>query len=406
MGDRKMKKRNATLIVGATCLLCAAATMAQSTYPGTLEELKADVQRRAELERHPVNVYDPATIRKGLTLLRSKSEDDWADAWMQIADPYFSDAERAEADDPAAAMALYQLAYDYYVLARWPTPTSPRKRVAYQKGLQSFYAWDRLTELPTERIEMPVGDETIVGLLRMPAASGQPAPLIVQFSGLDGYKENGAMGGALAMARRGIAVLNLGSPGTVETVRASATAWQPVMQIIDRVTQRPDIDGSRVLLRGGSWGSYWAAQLAHRFPDRFVGAVAQGPAIAAAFSAAQVQHVVDAGEYFFDWRIALSYAFGTDDPASLEKLMPPLSLEAQGLLDGPTPPMLLVNGVHDEIFPIEDLFLLMTHGTAKEAWVNPQGIHMGRESGVWDSGRINSEIINPWMLRRLGLAAP
>jgi hypothetical protein len=65
--------------------------------------------------------------------------------------------------------------------------------------------------------------------------------------------------------------------------------------------------------------------------------------------------------------------------------------------------MLLVNGVHDDIFPIEDVMLLLQRGTAKEAWVNPQGIHMGRQSGVWDSERINTEIINPWIMRRLGI---
>ena len=71
-------------------------------------------------------------------------------------------------------------------------------------------------------------------------------------------------------------------------------------------------------------------------------------------------------------RIALSYAFGTEDTSKLEDLMPPLSLESQGVLDNPTPPMLLVNGYHDEVWPIEDTFLLLERGTPKQAWVNPQ----------------------------------
>ena len=85
--------------------------------------------------------------------------------------------------------------------------------------------------------------------------------------------------------------------------------------------------------------------------------------------------------------------------------MPPLSLQAQGLLDKPTPPMLLVNGLQDEVWPIEDTFLLLEHGTPKQAWVNPNGIHMGRESGVWDSGRINREVIDPWIMQRLESAS-
>ncbi|MBT5320235.1 MAG: hypothetical protein HOL45_10065, partial [Chloroflexi bacterium] len=119
-----------------------------------------------------------------------------------------------------------------------------------------------------------------------------------------------------------------------------------------------------------------------------------------------VQHVIDAGEYFFDWRIALAHAFGTDDTSQIETLMPPLSMQTQGVLDNPTPPMLLVNGLNDEVWPIDDTFLLLRHGTAKQAWVNPQGIHMGRETGVWSSGRMNQEIINPWVVRQLGLTPP
>ena len=382
--------------------LCAPA-IAQSSFPGTLDELKAEVQRRAERDRHPLNGYDPAIIREGLDLLHGKTEDDWASAWMQIADRYWAAAQAAAGT--REAMRLYQSAYSYYVLARWPTPTSSKKREAYERGLEAFFAWDRLTDLPTEVIEMPAGDDTIVGLLRMPEESARPAPLLVLLSGLDGYKENGAMAGSLAFARQGIAVLSLGSPGTVQTVRASTTAWRPLMALIDQVIARPDIDSGRVVLRGGSWGSYWAAQLAHRYADRFIGVVAQGPAVHGAFAADWVQQVVDAGEYFFDWRIALSYAFGTNDPSQLESLMPPLSIETQGLLDKPTPPMLLVNGLHDQVWPIDDTFLLLKHGTAKQAWINPQGIHMGRQTGVWDSSRINVEIINPWILHRFELGA-
>jgi esterase FrsA len=394
------------VLVTACAVLVTASAAAQITYPGTLEELKAETVRRAELERHPINGYDPAVIREGVALLKGKSEDEWADAWMQIADRYMSEARQQEQHgDRPAAMSLYQQAYSYYVLGRWPTPTTERKRESYRKGLEAFYAWDKLTELPNEVVELEVGKEKIIGLLRMPAEGARPVPLIVTLSGLDGYKENSAMGGSLRLARQGIAVLSLGSPGTVQTVRASTTAWQPLMQIIDEVIARPAIDARRVVLRGGSWGSYWAAQLAHRYPDRFVAVVAQGPAVHGAFAAEWVQKVVGAGEYFFDWRPALAYAFGTDDLTQIERLMPPLSLEAQGLLDNPTPPMLLVNGLHDQVWPIEDTFLLLRHGTPKQAWVNPTGIHMGREPGVWDSARINAEVIDPWIADQLSRAA-
>jgi esterase FrsA len=401
-----MRAGSSLLVLVCTGFMLCGSALAQRTFPGDLAALKAEVQRRAEIGRHPVEGYDPAEIRAGLATLASTSEDDWAAAWMAIGDRYAAEAERALDADSAAASANYESAYRYYVLARWPAPTSPNKQAAYRKGLETFRAWDRLTELPTEAIELKTAQGSLVGLLRLPARrSGAAAPLIVQLGGLDGYKENGAMGGALRLARAGVAVLSLDSPGSApQTVRASPEAWQTVLELIDRVTARPEIDAARVALRGNSWGGYWAAVLAHRAPERFVGVVAQGLAVHRAFDPRHIDAVVEAGEYLFDFPIALEYAFAdVTDRADLEARWAAMSLSRQGLLDEPTPPILLLNGVNDQIFPVQDLFLLLQRGSAKEAWINPKGIHMGREPGVWETARITNEIILPWLFRRLEL---
>jgi pimeloyl-ACP methyl ester carboxylesterase len=396
--------RNLAAASAGMLLVLSGPAGAQITDPGTLEELKAEVQRRAEARRHPVNVYDPAEIRAGLATLSSKSEDDWASTWMAIGDRHLAAARREQETDPEAALSSYLSAYRYYVLGRWPTPTSPGKRESYRKGLEAFFAWDRLVELPTEVIEVRFGGDTLTGLLRMPATGAAPAPLIVQLGGLDGYKENAAMAASLHLARSGVAMLSLDSPGTGQSVRASPDAWRALDAVLEEVLARGDIDAARVALRGNSWGSYWATLMAHRVPERFVGVVAQGPPIHHSFAAERIAEVIEAGEYLFDWRIALSNAFaGVTTMEQLKAAMPTLSLETQGLLGRPTPPMLIVNGTHDEIFPIDDVYLLLGRGTAKEAWINPRGIHMGREPGVWDSSRIADEVILPWIFRRLGL---
>ena len=38
-----------------------------------------------------------------------------------------------------------------------------------------------------------------------------------------------------------------------------------------------------------------------------------------------------------------------------------------------------------------------------DVWVNPEGGHMGR-SERWPQGKVLSEIVEPWVLRRLGVA--
>ena len=48
----------------------------------------------------------------------------------------------------------------------------------------------------------------------------------------------------------------------------------------------------------------------------------------------------------------------------------------QGILDRESAPLLLVNGVADEVFPIADHELLLRHGSPKSARFFPGG-HMG-----------------------------
>ena len=81
---------------------------------------------------------------------------------------------------------------------------------------------------------------------------------------------------------------------------------------------------------------------------------------------------------------------------------PRLSLVARGLIDQPSAPMLLVNGEKDTQQPISDLYLLMKRGDPKLAWVNPEGGHMGR-SEKWPDARVRDEVVQPWLLRQLGI---
>jgi hypothetical protein len=62
--------------------------------------------------------------------------------------------------------------------------------------------------------------------------------------------------------------------------------------------------------------------------------------------------------------------------------------------------MLVVNGWLDSQTTCEDVFVLLRHGDAKDAWVNPKGRHMGR-SPEWPGARIQEEVLMPWMLKRL-----
>jgi hypothetical protein len=72
------------------------------------------------------------------------------------------------------------------------------------------------------------------------------------------------------------------------------------------------------------------------------------------------------------------------------------------LLGKPTAPMLIIGGVLDTQVPISDLYLILNSGDVpKEAWINPQGGHLGRQVKVWPDPVIFHQVIIPWLVRSL-----
>jgi len=72
---------------------------------------------------------------------------------------------------------------------------------------------------------------------------------------------------------------------------------------------------------------------------------------------------------------------------------PKLSLLKQGILDKPCAPLLLINGIHDSVFPIQDYYLLLEHGSPKSARFYEAG-HMGFTKDTF-------ETIMNWISERL-----
>jgi hypothetical protein len=78
---------------------------------------------------------------------------------------------------------------------------------------------------------------------------------------------------------------------------------------------------------------------------------------------------------------------------------PKLSLKDMGLLDRPSAPILGINGKLDDQAPVNDIYLLMEHGTPKEARIFPKGGHMGRTPGM--DASVILDVITAWLKQRL-----
>jgi dienelactone hydrolase len=368
--------------------------------PRTLEELKAETQRRAERNLGPLTGVAPDDARAALSRIHSLDRDQWAHAWTSVGQRFLDEALKQEASAPDAARASYSRAWHNFNTARWPTENSPGKRKAYAAALDAFARYGRLLDPPIEIVRIPFEGSEIVGYLRLPAGV-RPAPVVIGIAGLDSRKEDVAAASD-SYLRHGIGLFAFDMPGTGQApIKADVGAERMFSAVLDDVAKRPELDAQRVVVQGRSWSGYWAAVLAYTEKSRLRGAVMHGGPIHGYFQRAFQEKGLNTREYLFDLFEARAAIYpGVETREQFFEFMPRMSLVARGLLDKPSAPMLLVNGEKDTQVPIEDLYLLMRTGTPKEAWVNPAGGHMGR-SADFTSPMIAQQVVIPWITRAL-----
>jgi esterase FrsA len=368
----------------------------------TIDEIKVEAQARAERKNYPLIGLDPADVRDALSGIKSRDADEWAANWSAVADRYVAKAEAATAADDKRAN--YLRAWRLYYFAQWPVASSPGKQAAYQKALDAFVKSAKSFDPPLEVVRIPFDGKEIVGYLRLPKAATAPAPLVLAVSGLDSRKETMA-DTYNALIEHGIGFFAVDGPGTGQSpVKVSPTADRVLSKVIDYLGTRREIDPKRIVMHGVSFGGYWGAKLAIVERDRLRGVVVQSPPVHNGFQADFLKtNLLGNREYLFDvvpaFMNVVENVQSTDD---LAREFPKLSLMSQGLLGKPTTSMLVIGGTRDTQVPIADLELLLNSGDVpKEAWINPKGGHLGRESVGWTDPVIFRKVIMPWEIRML-----
>lgn len=386
-------------LVGASSIV-----FSQQMPERTIDEIKTEAIARAEQGRYPLIGLDPADVREALASIKTRDKDEWAAAFMGVADHYMNEARKIEATDPEKANADYIQAWRLYSFGRWPVPTSPGKQRSYEKALEAFRAHARFLDPPLQIVRIPFEGKEIIGYLRLPKNAPGPVPLIIAVNGLDSRKEDLSESFA-AILPSGIAFLAVDGPGTGESpIKVSENADRMLSRVIDYAQTRPDVDKNRLAVHGVSWGAYWATKLAVLERSRLKGASAQSPPVDEFFQKDFLTHsLLGNREYLFDQVPALMNIFA--EVHNLDELsaeLAKMSLVKQDLLNKPMAPMLVLAGVKDTQVPIADIYLLLSKGDSpKTAWINPQGGHLGRQVKVWPDTLIFKQVIIPWLVQTL-----
>ena len=370
-----------------------------------LQEVKVEIVRRAG-RMHPlggIHVEDAERISKALTSL---DRDEWAREWSTTGLEYEARADKLEKSGAGDEQLrdLYELAFNYCRIGRYPCTSTPGKAESYSHSLRMFRKAAKYFDPPLEIVEVPFEDKKLIGYLQIPPGIRKP-PVVMQWGGVDGWKEDRQHIHPMINAA-GMAGIAIDMPGTGESpvVFTDPAAGRTFSVMIDYLLKRNDIDASRLGVWGGSYGGYWAAKLAFVEAKRLKGAVFHGsnvhygfqekwlrPALTEKASATLLGPIG-----LFEAR---SKAMGVKTLEEFIEVAPRLSLKSQGLLDKPSAPLLAVNGKLDDQAPIEDVYLLMEYGTPKEARIYPEGGHMGRGGNVTD--REIWDMIVKWLKLRL-----
>ncbi|HEV8048600.1 MAG TPA: alpha/beta hydrolase [Terriglobales bacterium] len=370
----------------------------------TIDEIRVEAIHRAEVGQYPLIGLDPTDVKEAFESIHTSDKDEWAAAFMHVADRYFNEAKSLEKTDPVKANADYIRAWRLYSFGRWPIPASPGKQRSYEKAIEAFLDHAKFFDPPLEVVQIPFEGKQIIAYLRLPKNAKGPVPLVIAVNGLDSRKEDLAesFGGILPF---GVGYLAVDGPGTGQNpIKVSETADRVLSRVLDYAQSRPEIDKNRIAMHGVSWGAYWATKMAIVERARLRGASAQSPPVDKFFQKDFLMNsLLGNREYLFDQVPALMNILeGVHTLDEMGDYLPKLSLVHQGLLGKPMAPMLILAGVLDTQVPIDDEYLLLSKGDVpKEAWINPHGGHLGRQVGVWPDPLIFKQVIIPWLLKTL-----
>ncbi len=185
--------------------------------------------------------------------------------------------------------------------------------------------------------------------------------------------------------KRGFAVINVEIPGTGDCPAAKHDPKSPdrlFSSVLDRIAVQDVFDGKNVAARGVSTGGYYTMRVAHTPHDGLLGVVSQCGGSHHIFDqwwiAAQ-----DKIEYPFALAEALAFKFGYQNVEAYrtDDAQKRFSLFGNGFLDMRCTRLLVLNGIEDEIFPLEGSILALRHWRVKYARFLDGAKHMGNPAG-------------------------
>ena len=325
--------------------------------------------------------------------------DDYASAFLPVGEHLTSQAADALSQSKSdQALNLYLRSAAVFRIARFPINRSKLGQEAWRLGKAAYEQGGKLLDPPSVPVSLPfthanadAGDteRPIEAYLRLPKGD-RPAsgwPIVLFICGLDAYRTDHTPR-TQQHVDAGYATLSFEIPGTGDCPAAPGDPTSPdrlMSSVLDWVAASASqyhFDPEKIIARGISTGGYYAFRVAHTHADRLFAVVAQGGGSHHMFDPDWIC-AQDQMEYPFALAEALAYKFGYRDanyPAAVARYAAEgskFSLVYAGIIGRPTCRLLVINGMEDSIFPIEDSLLVATQGSRKDLIARGDRGHMG-----------------------------
>ncbi|PLR81361.1 alpha/beta hydrolase [Bacillus sp. V33-4] len=204
---------------------------------------------------HGVEKQDIETLRSSYL-----TKDIWVDGWRKLADKKFLEAEKlAQNDSFTEAEMKFRAAGLYYQLMQWLIPERKTEKIGWLNvSLSAFEKADKLSQIKTKYVQLPIGEQHCFGRLRIP---DEPAGVVIIINPLDSTKEE-LFTYELDFISKGYIVVSFDGPGqgqtfTFEGLRGTTKRWEAFIDdVIDFSSNTfPNLP---INLFGTSSGAAWA----------------------------------------------------------------------------------------------------------------------------------------------------
>lgn len=203
--------------------------------------------------------------------VKPKDFDSWYQEWSDTAGRIYSLGEASlAAGCLVSAKEAFLRASNYYrtsMFFLYGAPIDPRLIDAYDKHCLAFEKAASLFTTPVSPVTIPFEDIQLPGYFYKVDNSETRRPTLIISNGYDGTHQEGYFTAGAAALERGYNVLCFDGPGQGNVLIKQQTYmrhdWEKVITpVVDYLSRRDDVDASRIILFGPSWGGYLAPRAA------------------------------------------------------------------------------------------------------------------------------------------------